>query len=57
MSSPEKVSPYAVSLDELEREVHVPVEDQSTEQPTGAAGETSSDWEQTRRETRLAGGA
>lgn len=49
-------NPYQVTLDELEQQVHVPVEDQVTSQPGGKAP-AGDDWDEQRRQLRLAGGA
>jgi hypothetical protein len=57
VSGPEKVNPYAVALDDLEHETHVPYEDQTTEQPVSTAADSDSEWDKARRQARLAGGA
>ena len=49
-------SRYKVTLDQLERSVHVPVEDQIIEQPADPTAAGESDWDNERR-LRLAGGA
>ena len=48
---------YKVTLDELERTVRVPVEDQVIEQPADPITAGESDWDNERRQLRLAGGA
>jgi hypothetical protein len=48
---------YKVTLDQLERSVHVPVEDQIIEQPANPIAAGGSDWDDERRQLRLAGGA
>ena len=48
---------YKVTLDQLERTVRVPVEDHVIEQPAGPIAAGGSDWENERRQLRLAGGA
>lgn len=57
MTGPEPENTYSVSLDELESTVHVPVEDQTTEQPAEPPDVTDGDWLDQRRQARLAGGA
>jgi hypothetical protein len=48
---------YRVTLDELERTVRVPVEDHVIEQPGDPITSGESDWDNERRQLRLAGGA
>ncbi len=48
---------YKVTLDQLERSVRVPVEDQVIEQPADPIAPGESDWDNERRQLRLAGGA
>ena len=48
---------YKVTLDQLERSVRVPVEDQGIEQPADPIAAGESDWDNERRQLRLAGGA
>lgn len=48
---------YKVTLDQLERTVRVPVEDQVIEQPATPIAAGESDWDNERRQLRLAGGA
>ena len=48
---------YKVTLDQLERSVRVPVEDQVIEQPADPIAAGESDWDNERRQLRLAGGA
>jgi hypothetical protein len=48
---------YKVTLDQLERSVHVPVEDQIIEHPADPVAAGGSDWDDERRQLRLAGGA
>jgi len=48
---------YKVTLDQLERSVRVPVEDQVIEQPAAPIAAGDSDWDNERRQLRLAGGA
>ena len=48
---------YKVTLDQLERNVRVPVEDQVIEQPADPISAGESDWDHERRQLRLAGGA
>ena len=48
---------YKVTLDELERTVRVPVEDQVSELPAAPIAAGESDWDNERRQLRLAGGA
>jgi hypothetical protein len=48
---------YKVTLDQLERSVHIPVEDQIIEQPANPIGAGGSEWDDERRQLRLAGGA
>ena len=48
---------YKVTLDQLERSVHVPLEDQIIEQPSNPVAAGGSDWDEERRQLRLAGGA
>jgi hypothetical protein len=57
MTGTESERTYAVSLDELESTVRVPVEDQTTEQPSEPPDVTDGDWLDQRRQARLAGGA
>jgi hypothetical protein len=48
---------YKATLDELERTVRVPVEYQVSEQPAAPSAAGESDWDNERRQLRLAGGA
>lgn len=48
---------YKVTLDQLERTVRVPAEDQVIEQPADPMAAGESDWDRERRQLRLAGGA
>jgi hypothetical protein len=48
---------YAKTMDELERSAHVPVEDQTEEQPEADAPSAALTWDEARREARVAGGA
>ena len=57
MPDAEKRSKYAVTLEELEREVRVPFEDQVTEQPGDPGADRETQWDEQRRQLRLAGGA
>ena len=50
-------NPYAVSLEALERQSHVPVEEQIEEVPDGSNSDSAWAWEEERRQARLAGGA
>lgn len=50
-------NPYAVTLDELEHDVRVPVDDQVTEQSVARPSEGGSAWDEAQRQLRLAGGA
>ena len=50
-------NPYKVTLDQLERSVRVPVEDQVIEQPADPIAAGDSAWDDERRQLRLAGGA
>ncbi len=52
-----EANPFAVSMDELERHVRVPLEDQVTEQSVGHPPEDDSTWDEAQRQLRLAGGA
>ncbi len=56
MSGTQKQNPYAVTLDEPEKAVHVPVEDQATEQPGGPI-DPDAGGDEDRRQLRLVGGA
>jgi hypothetical protein len=48
---------FAISLDELERSAHVPVEDQVEEQPEPVPSEPiDNDWQAQQRTLRWAGG-
>jgi hypothetical protein len=53
----EKPNKYAVTLEQLEHQVHVPFEDQVTEQPGDAGTDPETQWDEQRRQLRLAGGA
>jgi hypothetical protein len=48
-------SPYAVPLDDLVRATRIPIDEQTTEQPTGRAPAPEPD--EDHRQLRLAGGA
>jgi hypothetical protein len=48
---------YKVTVDQLERSVRVPVEDPIIEQPAKPIAAGDSDWDDERRQLRLAGGA
>lgn len=48
---------YKITLEQLERSVHVPVEDQIIEQSSDSVAAGGSDWDDERRQLRLAGGA
>ena len=52
-----RVAGREVTLDQLERSVRVPVEDQVIEQPADPSAAGESDWDNERRQLRLAGGA
>ncbi len=53
MSGSGPSSPYAVPLDDLVRAAHIPIDERTTEQPTGRAPAP----EPEHRQLRLAGGA
>lgn len=57
VDDPDEPNRYKVTLDQLERSVHVPVEDHVIEQPAGSIAAGGSDWDEERRQLRLAGGA
>ena len=57
MTSAERPNPYEVSLADLEKQAHVPFEDQTTAQPTAVRPDTDTDGDETRRQLHLAGGA
>ena len=57
MAAPDPTKPYAVTLDDLEAAVHVPLEEQSSEQPSAPPDTTDTDLLDARRQARLAGGA
>jgi hypothetical protein len=57
MSDTEGRSPYAGDINDLERQVRVPVEQQSTDQPAPPAPDFGTDWDEQARILRLAGGA
>ena len=57
MSGPEPATRYAVPLDELEATAHVPLENQTSEQPSGTPDLVDSEQLDERRQFRLAGGA
>jgi hypothetical protein len=57
VSGSEQANPYAIPLEDLERGIHVPYDDQTTESAAGASPELSSEWDEARRQARLAGGA
>jgi SAM-dependent methyltransferase len=48
---------YRVTIDQLERSVHIPLEDQTIMQPAEPTAPAGSDWDDERRQLRLAGGA
>ena len=48
---------YRVTIEQLEAAVHVPIEDQTIEHPANPVPEAGSDWDDERRQLRLAGGA
>ena len=48
---------HKITLDQLERTVRVPVEDQVIEQPAEPNDAVESPWDKERRQLRLAGGA
>jgi hypothetical protein len=48
---------YAVPVDDLEATAHVPLEDQTSEQPSAPPDLTDSEQLDARRQARLAGGA
>ncbi len=50
-------NPYAITVDELERQVRVPLDEQVTEQSVGHPLEDDSTWDEAQRQLRLAGGA
>lgn len=53
----DRPSRFAISLEQLERTAHVPVEDQVEGQPEPVASEpVDSDWQQQQRILRYAGG-
>ena len=54
-TAPEKT--YAVSLDDLEATAHVPLEDQTSEQPSAPPDLTDAEQLDARRQAGLAGGA
>ena len=56
-SDAEPENPYAVSQEELERGVRVPLDDQVVEQEIGTAHESGGTWDELQRQVRLAGGA
>jgi hypothetical protein len=55
VTEPEKK--YAVTLDDLEAAARVPLEAQTSEQPSSPPDVTDGDWLDERRQLRLAGGA
>jgi hypothetical protein len=57
MSETPATNPYAVSLEALERQSHVPVEERIEEVPDGSNSDSAWAWEEERRQARLAGGA
>jgi hypothetical protein len=57
MAAPDPDHKYAVTLDDLEAAVRVPLEDQSTEQPSAPPDLTDTEQLDERRQFRLAGGA
>ena len=57
MGPAERQSKYAVPLDELEAAVRVPLNDQVTEQAATGPVDDMAAWLDSRRQTRLAGGA
>ncbi len=57
MRDTEGRNPYAGDLEDLEREVQVPIEQQSTDQPVSPAPGFGTDWDEQTRILRLAGGA
>jgi SAM-dependent methyltransferase len=48
---------YRVTIDQLERSVHIPLEDQTIMQPADPTAAGGSDWDDEQRQLRLAGGA
>lgn len=52
----EKPNPYAGTLEDLEREVQAPLEQQVAEQPSTPAAPFGTDWEEQQRQLRMAGG-
>jgi len=50
-------NPYAGGIEDLERAVQVPIEQQSTDQPVSPAPGFGTDWDEQARILRLAGGA
>jgi hypothetical protein len=57
MAAPDPANKYAVSLDDLEASTHVPLEDQTPEQPSAPADVSDAEQLEERRQFRLAGGA
>ena len=57
MTGSESESKYAVTLDALEAAIRVPLEDQTTEQPSAPPDLTDAEQLDERRQFRLAGGA
>jgi hypothetical protein len=57
MAQSEPDNKYAVTLDDLEAAAHVPLEDQSREQPSAPPDLTDAEQLDERRQFRLAGGA
>jgi hypothetical protein len=50
-------SRYKITLDALERGIHVPVAEQTEEQPETESHPSAWAWDEERRQARLAGGA
>ena len=57
MAAPVPEKKYAITLDDLEADAHVPLEAQTSEQPAAPPDVTDGDWLDERRQARLAGGA
>jgi hypothetical protein len=54
---PDPKSPFKKPLAELENAAHVPVSDQTEEQPDTDTPSSAWAWDEERRQARLAGGA
>ena len=57
MEAKKAKNPYAMTLAELERQTHVPFENQVTEQEGVRPGNSGNNWDELQRLMLLAGGA